>query len=132
MTTKTKLMNAVNAVLDTKGITDEDVRQDLHLKVLEAAAAGSEFEGTTLEVAAKIEAMFFPPKSINLNWGMATPMDIVEVAREVLSSDQYNITMLYFSNVDPELIAGSFPGHNNIVDTVNDAIDRVRAALVTF
>lgn len=132
MTTKTKLMNAVNTVLDAKGIIDDDARQDLHLKVLEAAAAGSEFEGTTLEIAAKVEAMFFQPKSVDLNWGMAAPMDIVEVAKGVLSSEQFHITMLYFSNIDPELIARSFPGHNNIVDTVNDAVDRVRAALTTI
>lgn len=128
--TKTKLIEIVSMVLDKHNIVDEDVRQDMYLNVLTAAKNGSEFNGTTDEVAAKIEGLFIKPSAAaNINWGLC-PVDITDVAKKVLSNDQYNITMLYFSNIDPDLIARSFPGHPNVIGIVNDAVDKVRAAIL--
>lgn len=129
--TKERLIHITSVVLDNHNITDEDQRQEMYLNVLSAAKNGSEFNGTMEEIAAKIEGLFIKPSAtVNLNWGLS-PVDITDVAKKVLSNDQYNITMLYFSNIDPELIARSFPGHPNVIGVVNDAVDKVRAAILT-
>lgn len=128
--TKMAIIKVASMILDSKRIFDEDARQDLYLQVLEAIANGTEFDGTVDEVAAKIEGLFFKP-TINLNWGIINPADIGTLAKDVLNPEEYRITMLYFNNIDLDLISRSFPDRD-IIGIVNNAIDHIRKTAIAL